>query len=294
MRLFIKAILCWAAAVLSVPAIAADRADAVLHDPSRNRDIPIRVYWPHSGAGPFPLLVFSHGFGGSREGYEYLGNGWSAAGFVVIFPTHLGSDHDAFLQGGGQAARDPASAFHLQTERVADIRFVLSSIEAIEQQVPAVRGRIDRNHIGVGGHSMGAGTALLVGGARAGVPGGAIQSFRDERVEAVVAMSPQGSGEEGFSDGSWEKVEIPVMTMSGTEDGGVNGEPPAWRLQPFQRMPAGQKYQVTVAGARHLSFAVGELFHPCILRETIAFWDAYLRSGKGGIESFGACKVTRK
>src|SRR3974377_1015412 len=41
-------------------------------DASRNREVPVKIYYPASGAGPFPVIVFSHGLGGSRDGYEYL------------------------------------------------------------------------------------------------------------------------------------------------------------------------------------------------------------------------------
>jgi hypothetical protein len=84
------------------------------------------------------------------------------------------------------------------------------------------------------------------------------------------------------------------MTLSGTQDSGLAGEPPSWRLEAFRNMPPGDKYQVLVEGARHLSFAVGG--RPCVVRETIAFWDSYLKHGSHGAApvSAGACVVTSK
>jgi predicted dienelactone hydrolase len=121
-----------------------------------------------------------------------------------------------------------------------------------------------------------------------------MQSFHDDHVRAAIAMSPQGPGEEGFSDHSWDQIRVPVMTMAGTRDRGVGGQPPEWRLQPFQHMPAGEKYQVTVNGAGHLAFAVGGAFRSCIVKESSAFWDKYLRSGAVAIQSSDQCKVTQK
>ena len=63
--------------------------NVVLHDSSRNRDIPVKVYYPASQTGSLPLIVFSHGFGGTKDGYEYLGRGWAQA---VGRLAH--SDHD--------------------------------------------------------------------------------------------------------------------------------------------------------------------------------------------------------
>jgi predicted dienelactone hydrolase len=42
--------------------------DLTLRDEKRGHDIPLKIYHPGGGAGPFPVVVFSHGLGGSREG----------------------------------------------------------------------------------------------------------------------------------------------------------------------------------------------------------------------------------
>jgi hypothetical protein len=59
-------------------------------------------------------------------------------------------------------------------------------------------------------------------------------------------------------------------------------------------MPAGDKYQVTVNGANHLAFVTGQRFHMCILHETTAFWDAYLKGNAKSMKPFGACDVVSK
>ena len=269
-------------------------AALTLHDSDRNREIPLKIYYPGHISGSPPLIVFSHGYGGTREGYEYLGRGWTDAGYIVILPTHIGSDSDALAQMGLRGAGDPAAAFEMQRQRTADVRFILSSLKLIDRQVREIHGKINNKQIGIGGHSMGAGTALLVAGATVASPNGSAQSFRDKHVRAVIAMSPQGPGEEGFSDHSWDKVAVPALTMSGTKDRGIGGQPPEWRTQPFQHMPAGSKYQVIVTGADHLTFAAGGRFRACILQETTAFWDTYLKGQAKSIQSSGACEVRAK
>ena len=116
----------------------------------------------------------------------------------------------------------------------------------------------------------------------------------DDHVRAAVAMSPPGPGRYSFSDNSWDRVAVPTMTMSGTRDRGPAGEPPEWRTQPFKHMPAGNKYHVLVDGAEHTSFALGQRFHACILKESIAFWDKYLRGSSATLQSVDECKVTAK
>src|SRR6185369_13262736 len=72
-------------------AVAVTRYDWV--DAARNnRPVPVKIYAPEKGAGPFPVIVFSHGLGGSREAYEYLGRHWASHGYVVAHVQHEGSD----------------------------------------------------------------------------------------------------------------------------------------------------------------------------------------------------------
>ena len=46
---------------------------AVWHDSKRDRDVPVKIYSPKSGSGPFPVIIFSHGLGGTCETYSDLG-----------------------------------------------------------------------------------------------------------------------------------------------------------------------------------------------------------------------------
>lgn len=70
--------------------VAVSRAE--WRDDKRNRVVPVKIYAPQVGGGPFPVIIFSHGLGGSREGYEYIGRCWAAHGYVVVHLQHEGSD----------------------------------------------------------------------------------------------------------------------------------------------------------------------------------------------------------
>jgi len=286
-----------AAAIVAAVTFSVKVADGlVLHDEARHRDIPIKVYYPID-AGPRPFIVISPGFGGDKDGYAYLAYGWASAGYVVEVVTHEGTDRPALLEFGASISTDQAKSFAQQVLRTGDISFAISSIPQLEQLVPSLAHAIDASRVGVAGHSMGAGTALLIAGATAQPPGGPPASFRDARVRAAIAMSPQGPGEEGFYAGSWSPVAIPVMTMSGTLDAGIGGQDPTWRLAPFAAMTGENKYQVTVQGAGHLAFALGGTFAPCILAETVAFWHEYLASPGFSVDAIGndgPCFVTHK
>ena len=68
--------------------------DLDLLDTERRRPIPSRLYLPQGArpAQPVPLVVFSHGLGGSRMGYRYLGSHWADEGIASLHPQHVGSD----------------------------------------------------------------------------------------------------------------------------------------------------------------------------------------------------------
>ena len=55
--------------------------DLIVIDTPRQREIPLRIYLPANNA-PAPLLLFSHGLGGSRAGNPYLGEHWSCTDFA--------------------------------------------------------------------------------------------------------------------------------------------------------------------------------------------------------------------
>src|ERR1700726_723490 len=96
----------------SLPALPAlgGTHDLMLRDAARDRNVPIKVYGA-SRPGVSPLILFSPGFGGSKDGYEYLGRGWSDAGYVVVIMTHLGSDEEAVRRYGASLSRDPRASF---------------------------------------------------------------------------------------------------------------------------------------------------------------------------------------
>lgn len=68
-----------------------EQKDLVVKDEKRSREIPIRVYLP-TGQATAPVVVFSHGLGGNREGSAFLGKHWAARGYVAVFLQHPGSD----------------------------------------------------------------------------------------------------------------------------------------------------------------------------------------------------------
>jgi len=272
--------------------------EVVLHDPKREKDLRVKGYYPQ-GEGPFPVVLFSHGFGGNKNGYEPLGRYWASHGYVSLHPTHYDSGALQRLRAGGGLRSSLAEAKGWG-DRVADLSFILDSLAELEARVPALKGKLDRKRIGVGGHSYGAYTAQLIGGATVDVPGGEKdRSYADPRVMAVILMSGQGTGQQGLTDRSWRGLNVPMLSMTGSADQGAQGQGPEWKKQPFDYSPPGDKYHLLIDGAHHGSFSgrfagagnapglgagffggardPGAIFG-WVKSAGLAFWDAYLKN----------------
>src|SRR5260370_2632081 len=90
--------------------------DLVLHDVKRDKDLHVRIFYPND-AGKFPVIVFSHGAGGSQTCCDGLTRHWASYGYVTIQPTHQdsavqrrnqGADNIRFMQAVRDARKKPA------------------------------------------------------------------------------------------------------------------------------------------------------------------------------------------
>ncbi|MGC0773540.1 MAG: hypothetical protein WB543_11445 [Candidatus Acidiferrum sp.] len=267
--------------------------DIVLHDAKRNKDLHLRIFYPNE-PGPYPVIIFSAGEGSSPFCCDALTRHWASYGYVTLQPTHDdstvrprtgGEQNNNSLKAVRNALEEPA----LWESRPRDISFVLDSLPALQNRIPALSGKIDADRIGVGGHSLGAFTADAVAGALVDLPRHPAVSFADRRVKSVLLLSPQGPGEFGLTSHSWDHVSVPLLSMTGSRDLGVDKQSPEWREIPFERSQPGDKYQVYIQGADHASFitaktlrggraALGESILGYTNSASLAFWDAYLKA----------------
>lgn len=226
--------------------------EGVLHDAQRNKDLPFSVEYPIRGTN-HPVIIFSHALGLSKSQYLGLSSYWASFGYVVIKPSHA----DA---GSAARLRDSATPPEAQTpqqwrDRARDISFIIDSFAQLEQQYPELAGKLDRSRVGVGGHSYGAFTTMLLAGATPFMNNAPIR-LADPRIKAFLAMSPQGvDATTGLTAESWRDVRSPVLFMTGSADVSTRQADPAnWRRQAFENSPAGDKYFVSVEGAGTTSF----------------------------------------
>jgi predicted dienelactone hydrolase len=250
------------------------------------RQIPLLVSIPDT-AVPAPVILFSHGLGGSRRGCRYLHEHWATRGYVTVFLQHPGSDESVWRTAPKQqrAARlkQAASAKNMQ-DRVNDVAAVLQSLAAWNRQPGhLLDGRLDMNCIGMSGHSFGARTTQAVSG-QIGWPS---QGEPDTRIKAAVILSPSAPALRSAVH-AFGAVNIPWLLMTGTEDvAPLGSQTVASRLTVFPALPAGNKYELVLAQGRHSAFTDGTSLgkneriphhHPAIKAISTAFWDAFLKN----------------
>ena len=288
---------------LIVPAIAADDYDPLkvanikavrtveltLTDAARDRELPLRAYLP-TDAKPAPVVLFSHGLGGSREGSEFLGKHWAARGYVAVILQHPGSDDSVWKDVPPlrrmAAMRDAASARNYLL-RVKDVSVVLDGLTQWNADAKhALHARLDLSRVGMSGHSFGAQTTQGVAGQSAPLIG---QRATDPRIKAAVVLSPstprRGDAKEAFGD-----VKIPWLLMTGTKDTSpIGGQTVESRLAVYPALPASiDKYELVLHDGEHSAFTERALpgdvearnpnHHRLINSLSTAFWDAHLRN----------------
>lgn len=232
--------------------------DETWTDSRRQRVVPVRIRWPSDTlpvpAGGHPVVLFSHGLGGTRDGGSVWGEAWAAAGFVVVHLQHPGSDlaavravTDSFT---GRAGLRRAAGPQQLLARLQDVRFALDEL-AWRRRAAAGRWATARpDAVGMSGHSFGAHTTLGIAGQS--YPGFA--GMTEPRLAAFIAFSPSlpvaGNAQQAFA-----RITRPMLCLTGTRDDDVagTGATPQQRMAVFDALPSGRKARLVLQDADHMT-----------------------------------------
>jgi dienelactone hydrolase len=213
---------------------------------------------PDKSAGPFPLIVFAHGLGGTPQDYINVLTAWASEGFVVAAPLFPLSNANV---PGGPDAGDVVN----QPE---DMSYVIDAVLS-DSVLPSgvLSGLVDPKEIGAAGHSNGAVTTLgLV----------ANTCCYDSRVKAAIVMA---GTTEGFPPGHYDFSKAPALLLvHGTAD----------QLIPYRSAPLiynearGPKALLTLEGGSH-DAAGGQdpRSASTVIHTTTDFFEAYLTGNRG-------------
>ncbi len=267
-------------------ASSVDRWQLTLHDPSRDRTIPLDIYWSPDSHGP--LVVFSHGFGANRRFFAYLAHHLASHGLTVVAVEHPGSNVNALLQppepdptGGEPPSILPAQEF---LDRPQDISYVLDRLAIVNRFSYSLRHRLNTDQVTLVGHSLGGYTGLALAGAPLDLtwlehrchsgdplsltPTDWLQcaaldlptryaNLEDRRITQLILLNPLTGllfGQSGLS-----QVQVPTLMLASSQDSIT--PLPSQQLAPFAQL-SGEKYLLTAIGASHLSAGDPDSLNP--------------------------------
>uniref|UniRef100_UPI0040482CD4 alpha/beta hydrolase family protein n=1 Tax=Polynucleobacter sp. TaxID=2029855 RepID=UPI0040482CD4 len=239
-------------------------------DDVRERAVPIRLYQPNEATvtTPVPLIIFSHGIGGSRLGYSYLGRYWASHGLASLHVQHVGSDNSVWfgnpfnLVSRLQEAAQAKEALN----RVFDLRFALTRLfnDPLGQTMRS-------DQIIAAGHSYGANTTLLASGARVSQDNIPVD-LSDARITAAIVISaPRFYGQNAVNS-ILEPVRLPTLHITATEDniqipGYFSGYPD--RLAIFEAIGSERKALAVFEGGSHSMFTDRTLTGGAVLNQQV-------------------------
>jgi dienelactone hydrolase len=211
--------------------------------------------------GPFPLVVFGHGFAVTPAPYARMLQSWARAGYVVAAPV--------FPLENANAPSGPDESD--LSNQPADMRFVISRlVAAAGGSSGPLAGLVDSTKIAAAGHSDGGDTALAV----AFNP-----SFRDPRVSAAVILS--GAEIPGVGGFTFPHGGPALLATQGTADT-VN--PPSFTNTFFETAQR-PKYLLRLLGAEHLPpYSEQQPQLAIVERVTLAFLDGYLKHRSAALQ----------
>lgn len=215
---------------------------------SAERTVTVSTSYPGT-AGRYPVVVFSHGNWSDQHQYNNIIDHWVSHGYVVFAPYH---------DDGGGMARGIFNSLRygnlgLITRRVESIELILDRLPELQEQLSDASIVLDQEQIAITGHSFGAFTAQQFKGASAWDTENE-RWFRiaDERVDAVVALSPPGPMFDEITADSWLQMDGPVLMTTGTWD--VNAQFwPEWQAHKlsFDTAPPNDQLALVLEGADH-------------------------------------------
>jgi fermentation-respiration switch protein FrsA (DUF1100 family) len=219
-----------------------------------SRPLVTTVRFPVHAAGPFPLVVFGHGFAVTPGPYAPLLRAWARAGYVVAAPVFPLENADA---PGGPDESDLVN-------QPRDMSFLITELlHRATSRSSFLRGMIARHAIAVSGQSDGGETALTAA---------YDERFLDPRIR--VAMILSGARIPGIGSFTFPPASPPLLATQGTEDT-IN--PPSFTHDFFDAAPR-PKFLLDLLGAPHLPPYTNEQPQLGIVeRVTIAFLDHYLK-----------------
>ncbi|MGB4057602.1 MAG: hypothetical protein WBK77_05920, partial [Alphaproteobacteria bacterium] len=264
-------------------------------DAARSRSIPYKIYYPvEHGGGKTPVIIWSHGYGGNRDGAGFISRFVASHGYTIVHLTHLGSDSSLWEGKPGHPwdilRKNPITR-EMTVERFRDVPFVLDRLPDWARETPDAGAAMDFSVLGMSGHSFGAMTTQAMAGQMFQGEDGGLMHFREPRFRAGILYSPvpirKLTGETPETH-LYGPIDMPLLHMTGTEDESpLEGFTYDRRLAVFEHSGQPEKYLLVLNDGDHMVYngTRGKLeanplrakHEEIIQMLSLAYWDAYLK-----------------
>ena len=243
-----------------------------------------------------PVIIWSHGLGGSVDGAAFLSRFIASYGYVVTHVQHHGTDSSLWEGKPGH----PWDIIRAQTinrtatlNRFNDVPFLLDSLPTYFEQHPQINDIADLDNIGMSGHSFGSLTTQVMAGMMFPDEEGKLRRLRDARLKAGILYSPGPIDHMGLDDPQdvYGSVDMPMLHMTGTDDSSpVEDWDYKKRLDVYNNITEAKQHLLVIKDGDHMVFngSRGKLGqnpnrekHETIIKiAALAYWDAVLKSDK--------------
>ena len=193
-------------------------------DPTRdNRVVPYKIYYPiDHDLENIPVILWSHGFGGNRDGASFISRYLAERGYILVHMTHIGTD-SSLWEGKSAHPWDVLQEVKITREttlnRMYDVPFVMDELEMLKREEPEL-SHMDFKRIGMSGHSFGAMTAQVMAGMLFPNHDQELMNMRDERISCGILYSPTPISHltDAAASTVYGSIDIPLLHMTGTDD----------------------------------------------------------------------------
>jgi hypothetical protein len=270
-------------------------------DTGRRGEIPVKIYYPvarYRQLTAFPVIIFSHDAGRTRDEFDYLGQHWASRGYVSVFLPQYAKDYGVW-KGSFIQEKDKRYITSRIKERRQDIRrdndvrFAIDRLEMMNRNDRTFRGMFDLRYIGVVGDYYDANTAMSVAGLYAGVSRDRNKYYSgNPQVRAIIVLSEPAQNRNAILNNTYSRIGVPILEMTETITGipaQRRGRRPDQKVMPYNFSTERDIYSIIFnvadymifSGDRHRNFGKDKMdaYHISFIKDvTTAFWDAYLKN----------------
>ncbi len=273
--------------------------DARANEDGSVRSVSYKIYYPEGddlAPASVPVVIWSHGFGGNKDGAAFIARYVASYGYALVHITHHGTDSSLWEGKEGHPwdhLRKAKIKRHTTLNRFRDVSFVLDSLA----NVPELAGIADLSRLGMSGHSFGAMTTQVMAGMLFPLDDGSLISLAEERFSAGLLYSPVPIAHltDAPPQEVYSPVAMPLFHMTGTKDDSpIENFGYEQRLIVRDHSGCTENYLQVLEGGDHMVYngTRGKLginplraeHEDLIKTASLAYWDYYLKGDEAALE----------